>query len=89
MKKRYKKPNIELFPTKCHVSTLSPDEPEELNSSRRSLLMRVGFVATVGHLSLYGASSPGNGNGNGNGWGNGNGNAGGNGGGNGNGNNKP
>lgn len=56
MKKEYKKPNLALFPTKCHISTLSPDEPEEMDRSRRSLLMRVGMIATVGHVTLYGAS---------------------------------
>jgi len=80
MKKTYKKPNVELFPTRCHVSSLSPNEPEELNSSRRSLLMRAGLIATVGHITLYGASGN---NGNGNGSGSNNGNAGGNGNGNG------
>ena len=59
MKKEYKKPSIGLFPTKCHVSSFSPDEPEEIDGSRRSLLMRVGMVATVGHISLYGASCTG------------------------------
>ena len=80
MKKTYKKPNVELFPTRCHVSSLSPNEPEELNSSRRSLLMRAGLIITVGHITLYGASGN---NGNGNGSGSNNGNAGGNGNGNG------
>ena len=56
MKKTYKKPNIDLFPTKCHVSSLSPDEPEEINGSRRNLIARVGLMATVGHLSLLHAS---------------------------------
>ena len=56
MKKEYKKPTIGLFPTKCHVSTLSSDEPEEMNTSRRSLLKRTGLLATAGHLTLlYGS----------------------------------
>lgn len=60
MKKTYKKPTIGLFPTKAHISTLSPDAPEEeLNSSRRSLLRHVGMMATVGSVTLYGASSTG------------------------------
>lgn len=56
MKKAYKKPNIGLFPTKCHVSTLSPDEPENMDPSRRSLLMRAGLIVTVGHVTLYAES---------------------------------
>lgn len=56
MKKEYKKPHIGLLPTKCHISTLSSDEPEEMNTSRRSLLTRFGLIATVGHITLYGAS---------------------------------
>jgi len=59
MKKEYKKPTIGLFPTKCHVSSLSEDDPEEINGSRRSLIARVGLIATVGHLSLYGGSDAG------------------------------
>jgi len=54
MKKNYNRPKIELFPTKCHISTLSLDAPEEVALSRRNLLMRVGVMATVGHISLYG-----------------------------------
>ncbi len=90
MKKKYQKPRIALFPTKCHISTLSPNEPEAVNLSRRSLLMKSTLVATVSYITLYGASSLGNGNGNGigNGFGQGNGNGGGNGNGNGWGNNK-
>ena len=56
MKKVYKKPTLGLFPTKCHISTLSPNEPEEMDKSRRSLLTRFGLLATVGHVTLYGAS---------------------------------
>ncbi len=62
MKKEYKKPTIGLFPTKCHVSSLSSDEPEEIDGSRRSLMARVGMLATVGHISLYGGSDGGPGN---------------------------
>ncbi len=57
MKKEYKKPTIALFPTKCHVSTLSADEPENMDPSRRNLLLKTGLIATVGHLSLYGGST--------------------------------
>ena len=57
MKKEYKKPTIGLFPTKCHVSSLSSDEPEEIDGSRRSLMARVGLMATVGHISLLHGSS--------------------------------
>ena len=56
MKKEYKKPTVALFPTKCHVSSLSPDKPEGIDGSRRSLMARVGLIATVGHISLYGGS---------------------------------
>ena len=56
MKKEYKKPTIGLFPTKCNVSSLSPDEPEEIDGSRRSLMARVGLIATVGHVTLLHAS---------------------------------
>ncbi len=56
MKKEYKKPRVELFPTKCHVSSLQENAPEEIDGSRRSVLARVGIIATVGHLSLYGGS---------------------------------
>ncbi len=59
MKKEYKKPTVGLFPTKCHVSSLSEDTPEEIDGSRRSLIARVGMIATVGHLSLYGGSDAG------------------------------
>ena len=49
MKKNYNRPKIELFPTKCHISTLSLDAPEEVALSRRNLLMRVGVM---GHITL-------------------------------------
>ena len=52
MKKKYKKPNFNLFPTKCHVSTLSPEVPEDIDSSRRSILGRIGLMATVGSITL-------------------------------------
>ena len=45
-----------MFSTKCHISTLKSDEPVDMNKSRRSLLARVGLMATVGHVTLYGAS---------------------------------
>ena len=50
MKKEYKKPIIGLLPTKCDISTLSPEKPEDMDTSRRSLLMRIGMVSTVGSL---------------------------------------
>lgn len=59
IKKEYRKPTIELFPVKCHVSSLSADEPEGMNTSRRNLLLKTGLIATVGHLSLYGGSDTG------------------------------
>ena len=59
MKKEYKKPTIGLFPTKCHVSSLSPYSPEGIDHPRRNLLIRGGLFATVGHLSLYGGTGGG------------------------------
>ena len=56
MKKEYKKPFIGLLPTKCHISTLSPEKPEEMDRSRRSLLIRSGLIMTVGHINLYGGT---------------------------------
>jgi len=72
MKRKYKKPSIGLLPTRCDISTLSPEAPEEMDKSRRSLLMRVGMTVTVGQLiPLHasqcqgGGSDCGNGNGGG------------------------
>ena len=50
MKKEYKKPIIGLLPTKCDINTLSPEKSEDMDKSRRSLLMRIGMVSTVGSL---------------------------------------
>ena len=67
MKKNWKKPSIVLLPTRCDISTLSSEQPEDMNRSRRNLLMRAGLIATVGHINLYGGSGcNGNGSGNGN-----------------------
>ena len=56
MKKKYKKPHVGLLCTKCHVSSLSSERPEKLSTSRRSLLMRAGMIATVGQLTPLHAS---------------------------------
>lgn len=57
MKKTYNKPHLSLLPTKCHISTLKPDE--DIDNSKRSLITKVGLFATVGHISLYGGSDTG------------------------------
>lgn len=59
IKKEYKKPRIELFPVKCHVSSLSASEPESMDTSRRNLLLKTGLTVTVSHLLLYGGSDAG------------------------------
>lgn len=78
MKKKYTEPYIELFPIKCHIRGFSTQKPNTIDRSRRSLLLRTGLIATVGHISLYGGSTLDTGNGfgrgNGNGFGRGNGN---------------
>jgi len=57
MKKKYKKPHVGFLPIKCHVKTLSKEEPENMNKSRRGLLAKVGLVVTVGQLTPLYAST--------------------------------
>lgn len=56
LKKNYSKPGISLLPTKCHISTIRHEEPEDIDRNRRSLLIKGGLLATVGHITLYGGS---------------------------------
>ncbi len=56
MKKKYNRPNISIFPSRCHISTLKAEVPEDLDRSRRSLLIKGGMLATVGHITLLHAS---------------------------------
>ena len=56
MKKHYTKPEISILPTRCHVSTFQSEAPEDFNPSRRSLLIKGGLFATVGHITLLAAS---------------------------------
>ncbi len=59
MKKQYSRPDISMLPTRCNVSTLSPEVPADFNKARRNLLIKGGMFATVGHLSLYGGDDGG------------------------------
>ena len=56
MKKHYTKPEISILPTRCHVSTFQSEVPEDFNPSRRSLLIKGGLFASVGHITLLHAS---------------------------------
>ncbi len=56
MKKEYSKPNISIFSTRTHISTVTSEEPEDFRRSRRNLLIRGGLIATAGHISLYGGT---------------------------------
>jgi len=59
MKKHYTKPEISILPTRCHVSTFQSEAPEDFNPSRRSLLIKGGLFATVGHITLLAGSDGG------------------------------
>jgi len=57
MKKHYTKPEISILPTRCHVSTFQSEVPEDFNPSRRSLLIKGGLFASVGHITLLAGSN--------------------------------